>query len=296
MSDSSEHEKMIEQFLTENNTEAAVQLLSELIVDNAKARNFAEAEALHDKLYEVDSMALNEIVKTGEVIETEKCNAIDKDHLSIWSDLYENMTLEETNTLFYGMHTAEFPQNHMVFKQGDISSRLYFIDQGRLKMFYRIEDKTVLLKTLGAGDFVGEDTFFYADGFCTTSVITESQTKLYALDKSKLEKLNKKTPGLEAKITDYCLKQESVYNLLKEQNLERRVQKRMNLPGQIRVQIYEKPDRPLGKPFKGELLDISASGLAFIIKTTQKSASMLLGRNLKLIFDSELAILVFGRP
>ena len=38
----------------------------------------------------------------------------------------------------------------------------------------------------------------------------------------------------------------------------------------------------MGKPSRGELFDISASGLAFIFKTTQKSAAMMLGRKLKM--------------
>ena len=282
MGDPSDHEKVIEQFLVENNKEAAVHLLTELIIKSAKEKNFVQAEAWYDKLYEVDSMALTAIVKAGEVIETEKSNAIDKGHLELWSDFYKNLTQEETNSLYYGMQAVEYPQNHMVFNQGEISSRLYFIDHGQLKMFYRLGNKAVLLKTLEAGDIVGEDAFFYADGFCTTSVITNSPAKLHVLDKSNLAKLNEKTPGLEGKVTDYCLQRESVYSLLKAQNLERRVQKRLNLPGMVRAKINENQCQQLDKPFKGELLDISASGLAFIVKTTQKSARMLLNCNLQL--------------
>ena len=36
------------------------------------------------------------------------------------------------------------------------------------------------------------------------------------------------------------------------------------------------------KPFRGELIDISASGLAFIIKTTEKSTARMLGRKLNM--------------
>ena len=88
MDDLSEHEKLIEQYLSEDNQEAAVQLLSELIIKLAKNRNFEQAEAMRDRLFEVDSMAVNEIVKTGEIIETEKNNAIDKAHLDTWSEFY----------------------------------------------------------------------------------------------------------------------------------------------------------------------------------------------------------------
>lgn len=280
--DLSEHEKLIGQYLSEDNKEAAVQLLSELIIKYAKEKKFKQAEALRDRLLEVDSMALNEIVKTGEIIEAEKSNAIDKEHLDTWSKFYESLLPEEINALYYEMQSVELPAGHMLVKQGQICTRLYFIDKGRLKMFYRQADKTILLKTLGPGDIVGEDTFFFSDAFCTTSVITDSQVKLHVLEKEDLNKLNQKVPGLEPKINDYCNKLESVADLLKAKNLERRVKERLNLPGKVIVQIFDHEKQPVGEPFRGELLDISASGLAFIIKTTQKSSAMLLGRKLSM--------------
>jgi len=290
LGDVTEHEKLIEQFLQQNNKEAAIQLLVELIVKNAREKDFDRAEVLRDKLFEVDPMAINEIVKTGEVIEAEKAAAIDKNHLSIWADFYEGLTPEETNALFYSMKMVKQPANHMILKQGEMRARLYFIDKGRLKMFYRQADKAILLKTLGPGDIFGEDTFFFSDGFCTTSVITDSPVKLYVLIKNDLDRLNSKTPGLESKLNEFCSSLETVADLLKDKNLERRIDKRLNLPGKIMVQMLTDSDQPAVKPFRAELLDISVSGLAFLMKTTQKVSAMLLGRNLnlKLTFD-ELA-------
>jgi CRP-like cAMP-binding protein len=261
-----------------------------LIEKSAKDKKFDLAESLRERLFEVDSMALNEIVKTGEIIEAKKNSAIDQGHLNIWADLYAKLTVEETNALFYGMKLERHPANHMIFKQGEMRSRLYLIDKGRLKMFYRQADKAVLLKTLGPGDLFGDDAFFFADGFCTTSVITDSEVKLRVLLKSDLDQMAKKTAGLEAKLNDYCRSLESVADLLKAKKLERRIDRRLSLPGKVLVQMVDDKNKPAAKPFRGELLDISASGLAFLMKTTQKASAVLLGRNLKmqLTFD-ELA-------
>ena len=290
MNDVSEHQHMIEQYLQQDKIEAAVQLLVKLIVKNAREHNFDQAESLRDRLVEVDPMAVNEIVKTGEVIETEKGFAIDQDHLTIWADFYEGLTVEETNALFYGMRLARHPANHMIYKQGEMRSRLYFVDEGRLKIFYRQADKAILLKTLESGDIFGEDTFFFSDAFCTTSVITGSPVKLYVLLKDDLDKLNLKTSALESKLHNYCSSQDSVADLLKSKDLERRVGKRLTLPGRILVQMLNDSGQPAIKPFNAELLDISAKGLAFLMKTTLKASAMLLGRkvNMKLTFN-ELA-------
>jgi len=290
MENFSEHEKLIEQYLREGNKGAAVQLLSELIVKSAREQDFKQAEALRDKLFEVDSMALNEIVKTGEIIEIEKSQAIDQEHLEIWSGFYDNLALEETNALFYNMQPGTIPDNHMLFRQGDICSRLYFIDSGRLKMFYRQADKAILLKTLGPGDLIGDDTFFFADAFCTTSVITDTPVKYHILEKDRLAKLTIKFPGLEPKIKDYCHSLESTADLLQAKSLERRVKERLNLPAKVIVQMFDHGKKAVGKPFRGELLDISASGLAFIIKTTQASAAAMLGLKLNMALSfAELA-------
>jgi CRP-like cAMP-binding protein len=275
-----EQDKLIDRYLEENNREAAVQLLVELIFQNARERDFDRAEYLRDKLLEVDSMAVNEIVKTGEVIEAEKSDAIDKDHLDIWADFYEDLTPEEINALFYSMKCVKHPANHMIYKQGEKQSCLHFINKGRLKMFYRHAEKASLLKTLGPGDVFGEDTFFFSEAFCSTSVITDSPVKLYVLLKDQLDQLYVRSPGLESKLNGYCSSLESVADLIKAKNLERRIDNRLNLPGKIFVQLIDDTDPAAVAPFRAELFDISASGLSFLMKTTEKVSTILLGRRL----------------
>jgi len=297
--DPAEHEKLIAQYLQENNRPAAVQLLVNLIEKNARGRKFEQAETLRERLFEIDAMALAAIVKTGEIIEAEKNSAIDKDHLDTWAGLYAKLTQEEANALFYALKLEQHPANHMIFRQGEMHPRLYLIDKGQLKMFYRQVDKAILLKELGPGDRFGEDAFFFADAFCTTSVITASQAKLRVLIRDDLDKMGQKTAGLAAKLNDYCRNLESVADLLKARDLERRVDERSNLSAKVLVQILDAANQPALKPFRGELLDISASGLAFLMKTTQKASSALLGRNLKmeLTFEelaSDLKISCFG--
>jgi len=291
LGDGAEQIELIDQQLRDGDSNAAIQSLVKMIVKYAGERNFNKAEELRNKLIEVDSMAVNEIVKTGEVIEAEKKAAIDTDHLAVWADFYENLTPEETNALFHSMNQQKHPANFNIYKQGEMRSRLYFVDEGSLKIFYRQHEKTLLLKTLGPGDLFGEDTFFFSDAFCTTSVITDSPVKLYVLLKDDLDQVSSKAPALESKLNGYCASLDSVADLIKSKHLERRIARRLTISGKVLVQMLTESDQPAAKPFNAQLLDISTKGVAFLMKTTEKESARLLGRslNMKIAFEEQAA-------
>jgi len=280
MAESSAQEKLLETYIKENKKDLAVDLLFELITQNAKAKNFSKAAALREKLFEVDSMALNAIVKSGEIIESEKIAAVDPDHLHTWAHLYEELTKEETIALYYEMKTATFEAEQIVFRQGEMNSNLYFIYSGRLNMFYHKGSHGILIKTLGPGDIAGQDTFF-TRSTCTTSLMAHSRIKLNYLEKSVLQKWQSDAPNLMNKLQDYCLNLRPLKDLLQKKELERRAHKRYAISGTAAIQITDKPE---GKVYKGELSDISASGVSFIMNTSPQSAELLLGCQLNLTF------------
>ena len=280
MDDSSAKEKLLETYIKENKKDLAVDLLFEMITQNAKAKNFSKAEALREKLFEVDSMALNAIVKTGEIIETEKIAAVDPVHRNTWARLYAELTKEESIALYYEMKSAAYEAQQIVFRQGEMNSNLYFIHSGRLNMFYHKGNQGILLKTLGPGDVAGEDTFF-TQSTCTTSLMAHSRVKLNYLEKTVLRKWQSDASNLMNKLQDYCLKLETVKDLLQKKELERRAHKRYAISGTAAIQITDKPE---GKIHKAELSDISASGVSFIMNTSPQSAEMLFGCQLNAKF------------
>jgi CRP-like cAMP-binding protein len=283
MQDSIDQEKLLEKYLQENNKESAVELMFDLIAQNATAKNFSKAEQLREKLFEVDPMALDRIVKSAEIIETAKIAAIDPVHRDIWSHLYKRLTKEEKIALYYGMKKASYEAEQIIFRQGEVNSNLYFINAGRLKTFYHKDKHGILLKTIGPGDIAGEDTFF-SNSTCTFSMMADSAVKLNFLEKIVLQKWHDEAPTLASKLQAYCAELESIIDLLQKKELERRAHRRFVVPGSATIQITAKPDN---KVFKGDLSDISASGVSFVMSTSSKEADMLLGRhlNLKLAFD-----------
>ena len=278
MADPSAQEKLLEDYIKQNQKDLAVKLLLQLITENARAQNFSKADALRDKLFEVDSMALSAIVKSAEIIENEKIAAIDPNHREAWSHFYKELTKEETAALYDEMKPASYEAEQMVFRQGEMNSNLYFINSGRLNMFYHKGNHGILLKSLGPGDIAGEDAFF-TQSTCTTSLMTASRVRLNFLEKSVLRKWQSDAPNLLNKLQDYCLKLKPLKDLLKQKELERRAYQRYAVSGTALIEIVDNTE---GKVSKAELSDISASGVSFIMNTSTQSAEALLGCPLNL--------------
>ena len=275
-----QQEELIQKCLMENNGREAVGLLFELITACTKERDFKSAEALRDKIFEIDPMALSEIIRSAEIIEAAKSEAIDKDHRKTWSELYNNFSLDEANAFYFALKSAVYGANETVFEQGEHKRRLFLINSGRPKLIYSMNGTEVFLKLLGPGQIAGEDTFF-SDTVCTTSMITLSEVELSFLDADVLEHLKKDFPMLESKLLDFVSKSEKICDLLKTRQLDRRRQKRINICGIGTAHLMNSARNPVGRPFKVEICDVSQKGISFYVRITNKeTAHHLVGRTL----------------
>jgi len=98
-----------------------------------------------------------------------------------------------------------------------------------------------------------------------------------------LQEWKEKFPALESKLYRYCLKFEKSCDLLKKKDLDRRAQRRFRIEGNVSIQILSSSGASVGKPFRGVISDISASGFACRIKLVKKKISqLLLGRKMEL--------------
>ena len=282
--DKSQREALIDQSISKNDTEVACKLLFDLIVEYAKEKNFEKAESLHEKLYETDPMALLEIVRSGEIIEEEKSESVDREHLEIWSILYDSLSTSEGNALYYSMKSKMFQAGEPIMEQGKLNNRLYFINKGEVKALFNQGGKENLIKLLEVGDILGQEPFFSAT-VCTVSMIALSSVKATYLEVDVLKKWKNEVPALESKLYDYCIKNNLIKKELEGKSIDRRSDKRVNLSGSVMFQLLDKKEKPMGKGYKGDLSDLSAGGLSFIIKSSKKETiRMLLGRRLKIRF------------
>ncbi len=286
--DKAGREAAVDECIRNNDAEGAVKLLFDLIVEYAKEKKFAKAEALHEKLYDADPMALTEIVRSGEIIEEEKSDAVDQEHLDIWSLLYDALSTAEGNALYYSMKTKLFQSGEPIMEQGKLNSRLYFINKGEVKALFNQGDKENLIKILNPGDIIGQGPFFSAT-VCTVSMVALGSVKTTYLEVDVLKKWKNEVPALESKLYNYCNKNDQIKKALEEKTVERRSDKRVSLSGTLLFQLLDKAGNLMGKSYKGELADLSAGGLSFIIKSSKKeTVRMLLGRRLKISFKLPL--------
>lgn len=278
-------EALVGQYVKEKKTDEAVKVLFDLIAAYAEDKNFIKAEALCEKLYDVDPMALTEIVRAGELIEEAKSESLDKQHLEIWSDLYDNMSASEGNALYYSMKSQVFDAGESIMEQGCIDNRLFFINHGQVKAVFKSGEKEIFLKTLGVGDIIGREQFFSAT-VSTISLIAMGTVKTTLLENSILKKWKHDAPALEGRLYDFCTKKDRIKQELESKGMERRQYSRISLYGNMVFQLLDSSLKPLGKAYKGELADISPGGLSFLIKTSKPdSIRMLLGRRLRVSFE-----------
>ena len=249
----------------------------------AKRKDFQKAETLRDRLYDTDAMALTEIVNANEIIEQEKAGTINVDHRKTWTKLYDHLSTENAGILFHSLQELEIEGGQTIYRQGDRNNRLYFVNQGQLKVIHEKEDEEVLIKTLAPGDIFGQDSF-YSINVCTTSVVTMTPVSLSCLDRDVAERWRTEHHVLESQLRQYSLSEDAIEGILEAKGLDRRAHKRLKTSTKVSSQVISpKTNRPLSRAFSGVLTDISKGGLCFYIHTkNRKTVQALMGRRVLL--------------
>ena len=266
--------------LGEEQVGAASKLLYEKCVEAAKEKNFDEAEILRDRILEIDPNSLAEVIKAGEIIEDERSSTITLSHISIWQDLYDSLTTEEFNALYYSLQSKDYPAGSVVVEQGTDKPCLYFINSGQARLTCLRGNEEIFLRKLGPGEIVGGRPFFDVSVW-TVSLTVYGKTNLHVLERETFCELLDKYPGLEPCLADYCLKTEIVPDLFKKSGTNRRQHIRFPINVFVRHALLDDFGKPSMRSFKGVIVDLSAGGLAFHIRISRKeNARLLLGKGI----------------
>lgn len=271
-------EQEIFQLAGSGNVEEAKNRLYDLVIECARKKDFANAERLRERIYEVDPMALMEIIQSGEIIEQEKSDSISKDDLEIWSGLLNVLTMDEFNDLYHSMEERIFRIDQTIVSQGAKNDELFFINLGSARISYMGGDKELVLKTLNAGEVAGEN--FFDAAVWTVSLIALQLSKVLVLKRKTLEDIERRRPGIESKLRDYLGDSADIHKMLQQKGMDRRKHERFPMERRIQLKVVDNKNRVLSS-FKGEMADISQGGFAFIVRITKKENSrLLLGRNI----------------
>jgi predicted Zn finger-like uncharacterized protein len=284
---SSAQELLVDQYIDQDNQEGAAKLLCELISRYAIGKNFVKAEKLRNKLCDVAPLALTEIVRSAEIIEEQKRQSMDQGHLKVWADLYESLELGEAIELYYSMNELVLKPEDVVFQQGQQNANLYFVQEGDLKLFYSdpLQKKEIFLEKLSTGK-IANFTSFCSSTKCTHSLVTVTETKLTYLEKDILMKWKEEFPGIESKLNRFCQRQNSVEDLIRKRNLNRRAYERVKTSFNATIQLLDNLGQPDNVPFKVTLFDISVGGLGYTFNLNDKEKAVrLLDQSLILQID-----------
>ncbi|MGC9196451.1 MAG: Crp/Fnr family transcriptional regulator [Syntrophobacteraceae bacterium] len=275
-----EKQKLVEDHVESGNKKAAIEILFDLVLECAKAGDFESAESMRSRIVGIDPMALNELIHSGMIIEEEKNRHIAAYHRKTWAGLYDRLSVEEANALYFGSQKLGYKAGETVFEQGDCKPGLYLIDSGRANIIYFHDGAALFLKTLEAGRFAGEDTFFSL-AVSTTSMIAQSNLELRYLDANVLKGWSSVHPELETKLFEFVQAVESTSELLRAREMDRRSMRRISLGGKATALMINANARPAGYSFSVDLCDMSRGGVCFMVRIPKReAAAQLLGNRI----------------
>ena len=261
--------------------EEAKQELYDLVISCAKNKDFSNAERLRERIYEIDPMALTEIIRSGEFIEKEKTGAISPNQLETWAELLEKLDASEFSAIYHELEERTFASEEIIVRQGDQNDELFFINQGSIKVSYTKDGRDIFVSTLLRGQIVGEN--FFDASFWTVTLTALTPVNVSVLKSDSFHRWQEAYPGLENKLWSFYNQCNTTCALLKKKRLDRREYERTHLSRKIQIQLIDHNGKPIGRGFRGELADISQGGLSYLIRISKKeNTRLLLGRTMRI--------------
>ncbi|MGD9949235.1 MAG: HEAT repeat domain-containing protein [Desulfobulbus sp.] len=275
-------EDAISELVRKGKQSQAKQQLLDLIGTTARAGDFATAERLRERIYEIDSMPLPDIIRSEEIIAQEKQGDIRDEDLEIWADLTDRLGTREFRAMYEAFSERSCKPEETIVSQGDKNDALFFINQGSLKVSHLVGSRELFITSLSRGQLAGEN--FFTPSLWTVTLTSLTPSRLYILPQSALASWQKQFPSLRAKFYEYYCAYNDIGLMLKKKGLDRRKVKRFTLARKVQVQPISNLDTPIGRGFRSETADISQGGMAFLVRIAhQENARLLLGRRMQIV-------------
>lgn len=273
-----EHQVMT--LISQGEIERAGKKLFDSAVAAAQDKDFSTAELLRDKLIEINPLALSEVIRLGEIIDEEKDTSISNHHIAVWSELYEKMSTDEFNALYYAMRQESYRRHEDIIKIGETEPSLFFLNTGFVSLTCPTGTRNTFLKKLQPGEVIGVGQFFSVSVW-TISMTAQTETQMNVLSREKFKPLQDDFPELESKLHEFCMQYDTIPELLKMAGSDRREFPRYSVSVIINNMLLDPYGNTGKRKFKGEMVDISKGGLCFSIQiSSRENARLLLGRQI----------------
>ena len=265
----------------ENRKTEAVKLIAALINTATQNQQFDKAEALQEWLLQIEPMALTESIRATELIEESKKALIDENFYLVWKSIVDILTAEEFIALYHAMKRKNYVSGEHLVQQGQIHSELFFVNTGRVQLYALIDGREIPLQIVSEGGLLGHGTFFELSVW--TSGAKSQGAEVFSLSYESLQKLEKKYPGIESKLSDYCSHIETSTTLLKKMKRSRRQLERKKISARIAFILLGADGTKTEAEGRGNILDISQGGVCFTVHSSKrKNTHYLFGKKIHL--------------
>lgn len=282
-------EKEIQTLLQSGKEAEGIVKMVQLIETSAAKRDFRRAEDVREWLIQTSPMSLTEIIRTAECINEEKAASIDPGHLAVWEDLAQFLSPEEFSSLYHALEMRTYKSGEMIANQGEFVSSLFFINSGKVQLLSKGASTETPLKNCSAGEILGAETFF--DLSVWTVNAKSLGTEAGVLSWENLLRLKESCPALRTKLMEYCDRFPSINDLFAKNRRNRRQYDRKNVKGKVSMTVLDEKGQATAYQGRGDLLDISRGGVAFLLRfTKKKNAIGLLNRQILMTIRPDGAI------
>jgi hypothetical protein len=190
------------------------------------------------------------------------------------------MSTKAFNVLYSVLGQEAYQKGDTIVRAGETDDVLYFLNDGYVSVNCLCGANVNFLKRLGPGSILGGEQFFSASVW-TVTLKALSPVHFQVLDHAKFLKVAEEFLGIEEELRQYCQKYAGVPDLLRMSGDDRREYPRYRVSLFTQNLLLDPYGNKSKRSFRGELLDISRNGLAFIIKiSSRNNAKMLLGRQI----------------
>ncbi|WP_017209207.1 Crp/Fnr family transcriptional regulator [Clostridium beijerinckii] len=194
--------------------------------------------------------------------------------------IFENLNKEELVEIVNKIDHKEFSKGDVIFTEGNIANTLYFINEGKIKLYkYTKDGKEQILHILSEGDFFGELELIKPSKYGFNSKAIED-AKICTLTKEEMKDIMMKNPEIGIKVLETVGERLSKVENLVQNLATNDVDSRM---AYLIVELMEK----YGKNVDGNIsvkLPISREDMASFIGVTRETIS----RKLKKLEDENL--------